>query len=101
LGIQGKAVWHSWKYQPFINVARNFQIFSEMSIDDLRQIVPTLGFPESLDNHWSMFFSAHGPAASRSGVGITNNQPYSNNTATITGGLGGIGNSNKLCFKAK
>lgn len=87
LVVQGKTVEST---QPFINVARNFQMLSEMSINDLRQLGPTLGFSESLDNHRSMVYSAAGGAASRSGVGITNNRPYMNTNATIAGGLGGF-----------
>jgi hypothetical protein len=84
LVIQGKTVE---SIQPFTNAARNFQMLSEMSINDLRQLGPSLGFSESLDNHRSIAYSAAGAAASRSGVGITNNRPYLNTTATITGGL--------------
>ena len=91
LVIQGKTVEST---QPFINVARNFQMLSEMSVNDLRQLGPTLGFSESLDNHRSMVFSPAGaapagPNPGRSGVGITNNRPYMSTTATIAGGLGG------------
>jgi hypothetical protein len=93
LVIQGKTVEST---QPFINVARNFQMLSEMSINDLRQLGPTLGFSESLDNHRSIIYSASGgsaptlPTPGRSGFGITNNRPYLNTNATITGGLGGF-----------
>ena len=86
LVVQGKTIEST---QPFINAARNFQMLSEMSINDLKQLGPTLGFSESLDNHRSIVYSTAGAAASRSGVGITNNRPYMNTTATITGGLGG------------
>jgi hypothetical protein len=86
LVIQGKTVEST---QPFINVARNFQMHSEMSINDLRQMGPTLCFSESLDNHRRIVYSAFGAAAGRSGVGITNNRPYMSTTATIAGGLGG------------
>ena len=72
LVVQGKTVEST---QPFINVARNFQMLSEMSINDLRQLGPTLGFSDSLDNHRSVVYSAAGAAGSRSGVGITNNRP--------------------------
>jgi hypothetical protein len=86
LDIQGKTIEST---QPFINVARNFQMLSEMFINDLRQLGPTLGFSESLDNHRRMVYSAAGAAGVvvRSGVGITNNRPYMNSTATILGGF--------------
>ncbi len=66
-------------------------MLSEITINDLRQLGPTLGFSESLDNHRSMVFSAAGAAGAvgRSGIGITNNRPYMNSTATIATGLGG------------
>ncbi len=59
-----------------------------MSINDIRQLGPTLGFSESLDNQQSLIYSASGAAASRYGVGITNYRPYLNTTATISGVLG-------------
>ena len=67
-------------------------MLSEISINDLRQLGPSLGFSESLDNHRSIVYSASGAASAtgRSGVGITNNRPYMNTTSTITGGLGGF-----------
>ncbi len=64
----------------------------------LWRLEPTLGFSESLDNQHSVIFSESGAAASRSGVGIANNRPYLNTTATITGGLGWF-EIQKLCFK--
>jgi hypothetical protein len=96
LVVQGKTVEST---QPFINVARNFQMLSEMSINDLKQLGPSLGFSESLDNHRSLVFSAAGAAATRSGVGITNNRPYMNTTSTITGGLGGF--ETQISYAAK
>jgi hypothetical protein len=96
LVVQGKTVEST---QPFINVARNFQMLSEMSINDLKQYGPTLGFSESLDNHRSIVYSASGPAAVRSGVGITNNRPFMNTTSTITGGLGG--SETQISYAAK
>jgi hypothetical protein len=87
LVIQGKTIENT---QPFINVARNLQMLSEMSINDLRQLGPTLECSESLDNHRSMVYSPAGVAATRSGIGITNNRPYMNSNATIPGGLGGF-----------
>ena len=64
-----------------------------MSINDSRQIGPSLGFSESLDNHRSIVFCPSGNAvasAGQSGVGITNNRPYMNSTSTIATGLGGF-----------
>jgi hypothetical protein len=96
LVIQGKTVEST---QPFIIVARNFQMLSEMSINDFRQLGPTLGFQESLDNHRSIVYSTSGNAASRSGIGITNNRPYMNSTSTIANGLGGF--ETQIAYAAK
>jgi hypothetical protein len=57
-------------------------------------------FSESLDNHRSIVYSAYGAAASRSGVGMANNnRPYMNSTSTITGGLGGA--ETQISYAAK
>ena len=98
LVVQGKTIEST---QPFINVARNFQMLSEMSINDLRQLGPSLGFSESLDNHRSIVYSASGAASAtgRSGVGITNNRPYMNSAATIATGLGGF--ETQISYAAK
>lgn len=96
LVVQGKTIEST---QPFLNAARNFQMLSEMSINDLRQLGPTLGFSESLDNQRSMIYYTSGAAATRSGVGITNNRPHVNTTATITGGLGGF--ETQISYAAK
>ena len=59
----------------FINVARHFQLASEMSINDLATIGPTLGFaPTGLDSVKSMKFNATAAAAGTSGNGLTNNR---------------------------
>ena len=96
LVIQGKTVEST---QPFINTARNFQMLSEMSINDLRQMGPSLGFSESLDNQRSLIYYAGGGAANRSGVGITNNRPYMNTNSTIANGLGGF--ETQISYAAK
>jgi hypothetical protein len=58
-----------------LNVAVNFQMLSETSVNDLRQIGPTLGMSERLDNHRSNLYYDSGAAASRLGVGLTNYRP--------------------------
>ena len=76
-------------------------MLSEMSINDLRQLGPSLGFSESLDNHRSIVYSANGAATAtgRSGVGITNNRPYMYNNSTIANGLGGF--ETQISYAAK
>ena len=87
LTINGKTIEST---QPFINVARHFQMMSEMSTNDLQQIGPSLGFSSRLDNHRSMIYYAGGAAASRSGIGITNNRPFLNSNAALNTGIGGF-----------
>ncbi len=59
----------------FINVTRHFQLISEMSINDLATIGPTLGFaPTGLDSVKSMKFNPTTAAAGTSGNGLTNNR---------------------------
>ncbi len=47
LMVNGKTIEST---QPFINVARHFQLLSEMSVNDLATIVHSLGFSPTLDN---------------------------------------------------
>ena len=68
LTVNGKTIESTTS---FINVARHFQLISEMSINDLATIGPTLGFaPTGLDSVKSMKFNATA-AAGTSGNGLT------------------------------
>jgi hypothetical protein len=59
----------------FINVVRHFQLISEMSINDLATIGPTLGFvPTGLDSVKSMKFNATATENGTSGNDLTNNR---------------------------
>jgi hypothetical protein len=76
LQVNGKTIEST---QPFINVARHFQLLSEMSVNDLATIGHTLGFSPTLDNTKSMknnvtYVTSSG--VSCSGNGLTNNRPY-------------------------
>ncbi len=51
LQVNGKTIEST---QPFINVARHFQLLSEMSINDLATIGHSIGFSATLDNTTSM-----------------------------------------------
>jgi hypothetical protein len=51
LQINGKTIEST---QPFINIARHFQLLSEMSINDLGSMGHSLGFAPTLDSTKSM-----------------------------------------------
>lgn len=73
LQINGKTIEST---QPFINVARNFQMLSELDETDLHTIGSTLGFADHLDNYKSMRYTSSGG----SGSGISNNRVFGNGT---------------------
>lgn len=73
LQINGKTTEST---QPFLNVARNFQMLSEIDEVDLHTQGSTLGFADHLDNYKSMRYSAAGG----SGSGISNNRVFGNGT---------------------
>ncbi len=56
--------------QSFMNIAKHFQMLSEMSIKDLATIGNTLGFGETIDNPRSARWCG---ATAAQGVGFTNN----------------------------
>ncbi len=59
----------------FINVARHFQLTSEMSINDVCTLGPTLDFaPTGLDSAKSMKFNSTVGTGGTSGNGLTNNR---------------------------
>ncbi len=74
LQINGKTIESTTS---FINIARHFQLISEMSTNDLANLGPTLGFsPNGLDNVKSMKYtpvSVAGTAACP-GYGMSNNR---------------------------
>jgi hypothetical protein len=76
LQVNGKTIEST---QPFINVARHFQLLSEMSVNDLATIGHTLGFSPTLDNTKSMKYNPvydTPTTVACSGNGLTNNRPY-------------------------
>jgi hypothetical protein len=76
LQVNGKTIEST---QPFINVARHFQLLSEMSVNDLATIGPSLGFSPTLDNTKSMRYNnLYTPTANvaSSGNGLNNNRPF-------------------------
>jgi hypothetical protein len=74
LQINGKTIESTTS---FINIARHFQLVSEMSQNDLLNLGPTLGFsPNGLDNVKSMKYSPASIAATAAcpGYGMSNNR---------------------------
>ena len=69
LQINGKTIEST---QSFVNVAKNFQMLSEMSVNDLATIGYTLGFGDSVDNPRSAVWN--GNSATANGQGFTNNK---------------------------
>jgi len=84
LQINGKTVEST---QPFINVARNFQMLSEMGTNDLETIGPTLLGTNQLDSYKSMRYSAAASGSGNSGNGLSNNRIYSHGTSTHGNGV--------------
>ena len=97
LQVNGKTIEST---QPFINVARHFQLLSEMSVNDLTTIGHSLGFSPTLDNTKSMKYNptyVTPVGTSCSGNGLTNNRPYDgvsdNQTVFSTIQNNGVGNA--------
>ena len=94
LQVNGKTIEST---QPFINVARHFQLLSEMSVNDLATIGHSLGFSPTLDNTKSMKYNGvYGASTGSSGNGFTNNRAFGTNdnqTAFSTTQNAGVGNA--------
>ncbi len=98
LMVNGKTIEST---QPFINVARHFQLLSEMSVNDLGTLGHSLGFSPPLDNTKSMKYNPTYTSVSNTvsnGNGLSNNRPFAgvsdNQTATSTGVQNtGVGNT--------
>jgi hypothetical protein len=74
LTINGKTVEDA---QPFLNIAKHFQMLSEMSVGDLKTVGYSLGMSE-LDNWKSKIYngSTSATVTTKSGNGMTNNRPF-------------------------
>jgi hypothetical protein len=81
LQINGKTVEST---QPFLNVARNFQMLSEMSTNDLATIGPTILGTDHLDTYKSMRYSGAASGTGNSGNGMSNNRIYGHGTSLHT-----------------
>jgi hypothetical protein len=74
LQINGKTIEST---QPYINIAKHFQMLSEMSVNDLATVGHSLGFGETIDNHRSATWNA--ASAAKNGNGFTNNRIFAQN----------------------
>ena len=91
LQINGKTIEST---QSFVNVAKHFQMLSEMSVGDLATIGNTLGFADCLDNPRSARWCG---ATAAQGVGFTNNDiigyTYTSSSALQTQINAGVANT--------
>lgn len=63
--------------QPYLNILKHFNMLSNMNLNDLATIGPTLGFANTLDATRSMrYVSGNTATTAASGNGPTNNRPY-------------------------
>ena len=81
--VNGKSIEQC---QPFINVARHFQLISEMSVNDLATLGHSLGFAPTLDNPRSARYQpTYANTAKASGNGYSNNRIFGSVTDVQTG----------------
>jgi hypothetical protein len=92
--VNGKSIEQC---QPFINIARHFQLISEMSENDLKTLGHSIGFAPTLDNPKSAKYSkTFANTASKSGNGLSNNRVFastSDNQVTAGAQNTSIGNT--------
>ena len=81
LQINGKTIEST---QPYINIAKHFQMLSEMSVNDLATEGHSLGFGETTDNYRSVVWNAN--ATDKNGNGLTNNRIFAQ-TPSVTGAV--------------
>jgi hypothetical protein len=71
--------------QPFISVAKHFQLLSQMSATDLKSNAISLGLSEVLDNEKSVQWNTQASVNAPGGIGLANNRPFISSTApTLT-----------------
>jgi hypothetical protein len=70
--------------QPFMNMARHFQLISEMTTNDLATLSHSIGFSPTLDNPKSTKSAKYQPAftstSGASGNGYSNNRVFASTT---------------------
>jgi hypothetical protein len=82
--VNGKSIEQC---QPFINIARHFQLISEMSVNDLATLGHSLGFSPTLDNTKSAKYqAAYGTTTvnGSSGNGYSNNRVFASTSDNQT-----------------
>jgi len=80
--VNGKSIEQC---QPFINMARHFQLVSEMSVNDLATLGHSIGFSPSLDNPKSARYQpAFISTSGASGNGYSNNRVFASTTDNQT-----------------
>ena len=76
--VNGKSIEQC---QPFINIARHFQLISEMSVNDLATLGHSIGFSPTLDNPKSCKYQPTFTAVnSSSGNGLSDNRVFSSSS---------------------
>jgi hypothetical protein len=71
--------------QPFINIARHFQLISEMSVNDLATLGHSIGFSPTLDNPKSAKYQhSSGAVNGGSGNGYNNNRVFASTSDNQT-----------------
>jgi hypothetical protein len=80
--VNGKSIE---KCQPFINMARHFQLISEMSVNDLATLGHSIGFSPTLDNPKSAKYQQSFAAVNgASGNGYSNNRVFASSVDNQT-----------------
>ena len=67
--------------QPFISIAKNFQLLSTMSATDLKSMSISLGMSDTLDNERSVQWNTIASANRPGGVGLCNNRAFGNSAS--------------------
>jgi len=81
--VNGKSIEQC---QPFINMARHFQLISEMSENDLKTLGHSVGFAPTLDNPRSARCQpTYASTAKASGNGYSNNRTFGSTSDVQTG----------------
>ena len=84
LQINGKTIEST---QPYINIAKHFQMLSEMSLNDVSTVGHSFGFGETIDNYRSVVWNANSTTAN--GNGLTNNRIFAQ-VPSVTGAVSAV-----------
>lgn len=64
--------------QPYLNIVKHFKMISEMNLNDLATIGPTLGINKLDDVRSVRYISSNAATTAASGNGVVNNRPFGN-----------------------